>query len=102
MSQDGSAAQGGDLGWAPEGAFVPEFQEQIDALQPGALSQPFTSRFGVHLVQLLDRRSAPMTQEQQIQAARNILRQQKAQEALRKWESEVRAQAYIEMREAPR
>ena len=51
---------------------------------------------------LLDRRSAPMTQEQQIQAARNILRQQKAQEALRKWESEVRAQAHIEMREAPR
>ena len=102
MSQDGSAAQGGDLGWAPEGAFVPEFQEQINALQPGALSQPFASRFGVHLVQLLDRRSAPMTQEQQIQAARNILRQQKAQEALRKWESEVRAQAHIEMREAPR
>ena len=55
-----------------------------------------------NLVQLLDRRSAPMTQEQQIQAARNILRQQKAQEALRKWESEVRAQAHIEMREAPR
>ena len=81
---------------------MPEFQEQINALQPGALSQPFASRFGVHLVQLLDRRSAPMTQEQQIQAARNILRQQKAQEALRKWESEVRAQAHIEMREAPR
>lgn len=102
LSQDSSAAQGGDLGWAPEGAFVPEFQEQVNALQPGAMSQPFVSRFGVHLVQLLDRRSAAMTQEQQIQAARNILRQQKAEEALRKWESEVRAQAYVEMREAPR
>lgn len=102
LSQDSSAAQGGDLGWAPEGAFVPEFQQQVNALQPGGLSQPFASRFGVHLVQLLDRRSAAMTQEQQIQAARNILRQQKAEEALRKWESEVRAQAYVEMREAPR
>ena len=102
MSQDGSAAQGGDLGWAPEGTFVPEFQQQIDALKPGAMSQPFASRFGVHLVQLLDRRETAMTQEQQIAAARNVLRQQKADEALRKWESEVRAQAYIEMREAPR
>ncbi|MDO4795966.1 MAG: peptidylprolyl isomerase [Brachymonas sp.] len=102
LSKDSSAAQGGDLGWAPEGAFVPEFQEQVNALQPGGLSQAFVSRFGVHLVQLLDRRSAAMTQEQQIQAARNILRQQKAEEALRKWESEVRAQAYVEMREAPR
>lgn len=102
LSKDSSAAQGGDLGWAPEGAFVPEFQEQVNALQPGGLSQPFASRFGVHLVQLLDRRSAAMTQDQQIQAARNILRQQKAEEALRKWESEVRAQAYVEMREAPR
>ncbi len=102
LSQDGSAAQGGDLGWAPEGAFVPEFQEQVNALKPGTMSQPFVSRFGVHLVQLLDRRSSPMTQEQQIQAARNILRQQKAEEALRKWENEVRAQVYVEMREAPR
>ena len=102
MSQDGSAAHGGDLGWAPEGAFVPEFQQQINALTPGAMSQPFASRFGVHLVQLLDRRETAMTQEQKIAAARNILRQEKAEEALRKWESEVRAQAYIEMREAPR
>lgn len=102
LSKDSSAAQGGDLGWAAEGAFVPEFQEQVNALQPGGMSQAFVSRFGVHLVQLLDRRTADMTQEQQIQAARNILRQQKAEEALRKWESEVRAQAYVEMREAPR
>ncbi|MDO4769184.1 MAG: peptidylprolyl isomerase [Brachymonas sp.] len=102
LSKDSSAAQGGDLGWAAEGAFVPEFQEQVNALQPGGMSQAFVSRFGVHLVQLLDRRTANMTQEQQIQAARNILRQQKAEEALRKWESEVRAQAYVEMREAPR
>ncbi|MDO5654209.1 MAG: peptidylprolyl isomerase, partial [Brachymonas sp.] len=102
LSKDASAAQGGDLGWAPEGVFVPEFQEQVSALQPGQLSQPFLSRFGVHLVQLLDRRASPMTQDQQLQAARNAVRQQKSQEALQKWESEVRAQAYVEMREAPR
>ena len=102
LSQDASASQGGDLGWAPDGAFVPEFQEQISTLKPGDLSQPFASRFGVHLAQLVDRRNSPMTQEQKMIAARNALRQQKAEEALLKWESDVRAQAYIEMREAPR
>lgn len=102
LSQDASAAQGGDLGWAPEGAFVPEFQEQVSTLKPGDLSQPFALRFGVHLAQLVDRRNSPMTQEQKMIAARNALRQQKAEEALLKWESDVRAQAYIEMREAPR
>ena len=102
LSHDASAAQGGDLGWAPVGAFVPEFEEQVAALKPGQMSQPFASRFGVHLVQLIDRRSTPMTPEQQVQAARNILRQKKAQEALAKWEKEVRAQVYVEMRGAPR
>ncbi len=102
LSHDASAAQGGDLGWAPTGAFVPEFEQQVAALKPGQMSQPFVSRFGVHLVQLLDRRSTPMTHEQQVQAARNLLRQKKANEALAKWEKEVRAQAYVEMREAPR
>ena len=102
VSQDGSAEHGGDLGWAPEGAFVPEFEERLAMMQPGQLSQPFASRFGTHLVQLIDRRSKPMSQEQQVRIARNILAEQKAAEALSQWESEVRAQAYIEMREAPR
>lgn len=101
ISQDGNAAQGGDLGWVGPGVFVPEFEEQVNALQPGQISQPFTSRFGVHLVQLLERRNTPMTSAQRLQAARGALQQQKAEEAMRKWESEVRAQAYIEMRRAP-
>ena len=101
-SQDGSAEHGGDLGWAPEGAFVPEFEEHLASMQPGQISQPFASRFGVHLVQLLERRSKPMPQAQQVQIARSILAEEKAAETLAQWENEVRAQAYIEMREAAR
>ena len=37
-SQDGSAAQGGDLGWASPGQFVPEFEGVLNALTPGARS----------------------------------------------------------------
>lgn len=102
LSQDGSAEHGGDLGWAPVGAFVPEFEERLATLQPGQLSQPFASRYGMHLVQLLDRRSKPMSQEQQVRIARNILAEQKVAEALTQWENEVRSQSYVEMREAPR
>ena len=71
-------------------------------MQPGQISQPFASRFGVHLVQLLERRSKPMPQAQQVQIARSILAEEKAAETLAQWENEVRAQAYIEMREAAR
>ena len=103
LSMDGSAQQGGDLGWAQPGMFVPEFEERLDKLQAaGNMTQPFTSRFGVHLVQLLERRSAPMTQAQQVAMARAALREQRAGEALRNWEEEIRGRAYIEMRAEPR
>ena len=102
LSMDGSAQQGGDLGWAQPGMFVPEFEERLDKLQAaGNMTQPFTSRFGVHLVQLLERRSAPMTQAQQVAMALAALREQRAGEALRNWEEEIRGRAYIEMRRTP-
>lgn len=102
VSQDVSAAQGGDLGWASPGKFVPEFDDVLNTLQPGQISQPFASRFGVHLVQLLERRNLPMTHEQQLAAARAVLGQRKSAEALRDWQDQLRAEAYVEMREAPR
>ena len=56
-SEDGSAPSGGDLGWASAGAFVPEFEEAMGKLQPGGISPPIESRFGVHLIQVVERRS---------------------------------------------
>lgn len=101
-SHDNSATQGGDLGWVPLGVFVPEFDAEIAKLNKGEITPPFTSRFGVHIAQLLDTRSEAMTEAQKLQVARQVLQEQKAQEALRKWEAEVRARAYIEMRKPPR
>lgn len=102
MSQDGSAEKGGDLGWTTPDQFVPEFAQALGAMQPGQISAPLVSRFGVHLVQLLEQRSAPMTQEQQLALARNALKQRKSAEALRDWEQQLRTQAYVEMRQPPR
>ena len=100
-SQDSSAAQGGDLGWAMPGQFVPEFEEAMDALAPGGLSDPVRSRFGVHLTQVLERRPVTLDRRQQREQARNILREQKFEEVYLEWVRELRGRAYIEMREAP-
>lgn len=100
-SEDGSAAQGGDLGWAGPGMFVPEFEQAMNALSVGGISAPVVSRFGVHLIQVVDRRSATLDVKQQREQARNVLREQRFDEAYGEWIRDLRARAYIEMREAP-
>lgn len=100
-SQDGSAAQGGDLGWAAPGQFVPEFEQALVRLEPGNISAPVVSRFGVHLIQLVERRQAPVDARQVREAARNALREQKMDQAYGDWSREVRSRAYVEMREPP-
>jgi peptidyl-prolyl cis-trans isomerase SurA len=98
-SEDGSAPQGGDLGWTNPGSFVPEFEEAMNRLEPGALSEPVVSRFGVHLIQVVERRQIALDARQQRDIARNILREQKFDEAYAEWIREMRGRAYIEMRD---
>lgn len=100
-SQDGSAPQGGDLGWAAPGQFVPEFEQALVRLEPGNMSAPVVSRFGVHLIQLIERRQAPVDARQVRETARNALREQKMDQAYGDWSREVRSRAYVEMREPP-
>lgn len=101
FSQDGSAKQGGDLGWAAPGRYVPEFEQVVESLQPGQISEPLVSRFGVHLVQLLDRREVPLTPREQRELARNALQEKKLEDAYVTWAQEQRARAYVELREPP-
>lgn len=100
-SQDGSAAQGGDLGWANPGQFVPEFEQVMDRLAPGQISEPLISRFGVHLIQLVERRNATLSTREQREMVRNMLREKKFNEVYANWALDVRARAYVELREAP-
>ena len=100
-SQDGSAKQGGDLGWANPGRYVPEFEQAVNALKPGDISEPLVSRFGVHLIQLVERREAKLTQREQRDMARDTVREKKVEEALTTWMQELRGRAYVEYREAP-
>ena len=100
-SEDGSAAQGGDLGWVAPGAFVPEFEDAMNRLPLGGLSDPVPSRFGIHLIQVLERRSVTLDAKQQREQARNVLREQKFDTAYADWTRDLRARAYIEMRDPP-
>lgn len=100
-SADGSAAQGGDLGWSSPGQFVPEFEEAIAALDVGGISEPVATRFGIHLVQVVDRRTVALDRKQQREQARNILREQKFEDAYVEWLRDLRGRAYIELRDPP-
>jgi len=100
-SEDGSASSGGDLGWASPGQFVPEFEQAMNLLPPGGVSDPVVSRFGVHLIQVVERRDVALDNKQLRDQARAALREQKFEEAYGEWLKEVRSRAYVERREAP-
>jgi peptidyl-prolyl cis-trans isomerase SurA len=95
-SVDGSAAQGGDLGWAVPGLFVPEFERVMNALPTGKVSEPFTSRFGVHLLEVMDRRAVEVSAREQREAIRNQLREKKSDEAYALWIADARGRAFVE------
>ena len=98
-STDGSAKQGGDLGWTNPGMFVPEFEKTMNSLAINEVSEPLVSRFGVHLIQVTERREAQLTAREQRDAARNVLRERKMEEAYLTWVQDVRGRAYVEYRD---
>jgi peptidyl-prolyl cis-trans isomerase SurA len=98
-SQDpGSAADGGDLGWAGPGSFVPEFEKQIDALSENEISKPFKTQYGWHIVQLLGRRQHDSTEDLRRQRAFAELREAKAEEETELWLRRLRDEAFVEYR----
>ncbi len=100
-SQDASGPDGGDLGWVSPGMFVPEFEEVMNKLQLGQIADPMISRFGVHLIQVLERREAPISERELRDMTRNQLREKKFDETYQLWAQEVRGRAYVEYRDAP-
>jgi peptidyl-prolyl cis-trans isomerase SurA len=73
----------------------------LNRLSPGQISQPVVSRFGVHLIQLQERREGTLSQREQREIVRNLVREKKVEEAAVLWAQDVRGRAYIEYREPP-
>jgi peptidyl-prolyl cis-trans isomerase SurA len=101
FSQDGSASAGGDLGWSSPGQFVPEFEEVMARLRPGQISDPLISRFGAHLIQVMERREVPLSVREQREMVRTQLREKKIEELYSAWVEELRGRAYVELRDPP-
>ncbi len=98
-SQDpGSSFKGGDLGWISSGEMVPEFEEVMDKLEPGEISHAFQSRYGWHLLQVLERRKHDNTEEALRTKARQTIRQRKIEEEVVSWQRQLRDEAYVEYR----
>jgi peptidyl-prolyl cis-trans isomerase SurA len=98
-SQDpGSGAQGGDLGWAGPGTFVPEFEQQLDQLKDNDISEPFKTQFGWHIIQLLGRRVHDITQDKVRQQVFAQLRESKAEEETELWLRRLRDEAFVDYR----
>lgn len=98
-SQDSYAAKGGDLGWVEPGDVPDELATVINTLQPGQVSDPVKSPFGLHIVQVVERKTEDASKDKERAMARQVLTERKRQEAMEDWARQVRDRAYVEFRE---
>ncbi|MDP2247903.1 MAG: peptidylprolyl isomerase, partial [Nitrosomonadales bacterium] len=96
-SEDASANSGGDLGWVNPGDTVPQFEQAMNLLAAGEISEPVRTPFGWHIIQVQDRRKQDMTKEAARFKARQEIRTRKSEEAYEDWVRELRDRAYVEL-----
>jgi len=96
----GSAMEGGELGWTSPGQLVGTFQDAMDHTAKGAISEPFQSRYGWHIVQVEERRQQDVTEELRRNMARNYLHQRKYEEELDAWLRKIRDEAYVDIKKS--
>ncbi|MFO7908946.1 MAG: peptidylprolyl isomerase [Halomonas sp.] len=99
MSDDqGSAVNGGDLGWLSPGQTVPEFDEAMNELDVGEVSSPVRSQFGYHIIEVMDRRRSSASNEDMREQVRQAIFQRRANQEVDTWKREIREQAFVEKR----
>jgi peptidyl-prolyl cis-trans isomerase SurA len=99
LSDDpGSANLGGEMDWSGPGTFVPEFEEVVDAAEIGVVSEPFKSRFGWHVVEVLDRRVYDNTEDLKRSNCVAKIRNSKIEEETQLWIQRLRDEAYVDIR----
>jgi len=97
-SEDGTASKGGDLDWVNPGDTVPEFEQAMNALNPGELSQPVRTSYGWHLIEVIERKEQDVTKDKERLRVRTELRDRKADEQYDEWIRQQRDRAFVELR----
>jgi len=98
LSDDpGSANNGGEMDWSGPGTFVEEFENVVAATEIGAISQPFKSRFGWHIVQVMDRRVYDNTEDLKETNCIIKIRNSKMEEETQLWIQRLRDEAYVKI-----
>jgi peptidyl-prolyl cis-trans isomerase SurA len=99
LSDDpGSANSGGDMGWRGPGTFVPEFEEVANNLELGVVSEPFQSRFGWHILEVVDRRTYDNTEDLKESNCAQQIRNSKLADESELWVRRLRDEAYVDIR----
>jgi peptidyl-prolyl cis-trans isomerase SurA len=98
FSVDGSASKGGELGWLYPGDTVPEFENVMKELQAGEISGVVESQFGLHLIQVQERKTDEISPERQRTLVKQTLRERKSEEAFQEWLKQLRDRTYVETR----
>ena len=99
LSDDpGSANNGGEMDWSGPGTFVPEFEEIVNAAEIGEVSEPFQTRFGWHIVEVMDRRVYNNTEDLKTSNCIVKIRNGKLEEETQLWIQRLRDEAYVDIR----
>jgi peptidyl-prolyl cis-trans isomerase SurA len=99
ISEDkATASSGGDLGWVEPGEMIPDFEKTMDKLMPGSISDPVKTRFGWHLIEVLERRKHDDTEDFTRDNARDVIYRRKIEEGTEEWLRRLRDEAYVEYR----
>lgn len=94
----GSMLSGGDLGWSMPGMFVAEFEDALKNTSINSISRPFKSQFGWHILQVLERRKEDMSDKMKRNQAANVLRSRRFDEEFQLWLTQIREEAYVEVK----
>lgn len=97
-SQDASAANGGDLGWVNPGDTVPPFEKAMNLLNIGEVSPIIQTPFGLHLIEVLERRQEDVTDDRTRQLAKRDLHLRRLDETYQDWLRQLRDNTYVEIR----
>lgn len=95
----GSAVNGGDLGWINPGDMVPAFDNMMNDIAPGQLSQPFKSKFGWHVLEVEGRKETDMGEQVQRNQIKQMLQARQFEEELPIWLRKIRSESYVDIKE---